>query len=168
MEKHHNTRHGMDGTPIYRIWIDMRRRCHQPHRPDYHRYGGRGITVCERWRVSPGGFENFLDDMGDRPSPKHTLERLKNEEGYSKQNCIWANKKQQGANMRTNRHVTVDGIKITVTQAAEKYGIHCATVFSRLNRGWNAERAVKEPLKRAGPRARPRSPPDPTSPLSAE
>ena len=140
-KKHHNTTHGMEGSPEYRTWVDMRRRCNLPHRPDYHRYGGRGISVCERWDV----FENFFEDMGPRPSPKHTIDRKENDGPYSKENCRWATKKEQGGNTRTNRIIEVDGISMTVTAASEKYGISWNVVFQRLNRGWDPERALKMP-----------------------
>lgn len=147
-----NTKHGMEGTAIYRIWIDMRRRCEKENRPDYHRYGGRGIAVCEEWR----SFEKFFKDMGDRPSPQHSLERKDNDGPYCKGNCIWATKVEQGANTRKNRHITAFGETITLATAAKRHGISRVTIATRLDAGWPPEKALtqrprhfKTPLKKS-------------------
>jgi hypothetical protein len=146
------TKHGMTNSTEFRIWTDMRRRCHDPRRPDYHRYGGRGITVCDEWRES---FEAFYRDMGPRP-PGRTLDRLHNDQGYNKQNCIWATKKRQDRNRRTNRIVEVDGIRMTLADAAERYGIHYPTLLGRLGaRGWPLMKALTTPVaNNGGPRSR--------------
>lgn len=78
-------KHGRKGTPLYNIWVSMRQRCGNPKRPRFHRYGGRGITVCERWC----SFQNFFEDMGERPSPDHDLHRCDNDGNYEPGNCIW-------------------------------------------------------------------------------
>lgn len=137
------TTHGMDGTPTYRSWVDMKRRCYSPQRPDYHRYGGRGITVCEAWRNS---FEAFFADMGMRPDGK-TLDRIHNDKAYEPGNCKWSTRTEQGRNTRTNRIVVVDGISMSVAEAAEKHEINAATIISRLGRGWSDDLAVKKPLR---------------------
>lgn len=122
----------------------MRRRCHDPRRPDFKNYGARGITVCDEWRDS---FEAFYRDMGPRPDGC-TLDRLNNSGPYSKQNCVWAPRKLQERNKRTNRIVQVHGVRMTLAEAAERYGIDYYTLYTRLNRGWTAERAVSEPAGR--------------------
>lgn len=121
----------------------MRRRCHQPHRPDYKNYGGRGITVCEEWREN---FEAFFRDMGPRPEG-HTLDRLQNSGPYSKANCIWAPRLLQERNKRSNRMIEVDGHRMTVVEAAERFGVSSYLIYARLNRGWDGERACKAPLQ---------------------
>lgn len=91
-----NTTHGCKGTRIYRIWHGMLDRVRNKNCKDYHRYGGRGIRVCERWL----SFENFLADMGYPPSESHSIDRENNDGDYCRENCRWATAKQQANNRR--------------------------------------------------------------------
>lgn len=90
-----NTRHGMCDTIEYKTWAGMKARCYNKNMREYFRYGGRGIGVSNRWRYS---FENFYKDMGDKPTPQHSIDRIDNKKGYNKENCRWATKKEQSAN----------------------------------------------------------------------
>ncbi len=139
--------HGMEGTTEYQIWVDMRRRCHKPNRPDYKNYGGRGITVCDEWRES---FEAFYRDMGPRP-PGRTLDRLNNSGPYNKNNCVWATRKHQERNKRTSRMIEIDDKRMTVAEACEVYGIKPHTAANRLNTlGWSVEDTFKRPIANRG------------------
>lgn len=141
------TTHGMEKTPEYRVWVDMRRRCADPRRPDFKNYGARGITVCDEWAQS---FEAFYRDMGPRPE-QHTMDRLNNDGPYAKWNCVWATRKLQERNKRTSRIVQIDGRRMTVAEACEVYGIKKATAENRLNAlGWTAEDTFKRPVANRG------------------
>lgn len=89
-------------TSEYKSWASMLQRCSNPNHEAYKNYGGRGISVCDRWH----DFRSFLDDMGERPTPQHTLERKHNDLGYSPSNCIWATKSEQALNRRPKSRVT--------------------------------------------------------------
>jgi hypothetical protein len=129
----------MVGTPEYKAWESMRYRCCNPQHPQYPEYGGRGIWVCPRWQAS---FLAFLEDMGPKPSPEHSIDRVDNDRGYCLANCRWATKTQQGRNKRDNRMLTVGDETHCVSEWAEITGIKRQTLFWRLDAGWSPERAV--------------------------
>jgi hypothetical protein len=84
----------------YTIWLEMKNRCFDPNHKDYYKYGGRGISISSEWAVS---FETFYQDMGRRPTPQHSIDRIDNSKSYSKDNCRWATKVEQSRNTRTYR-----------------------------------------------------------------
>lgn len=94
------TTHGLTGHPLFHVWSAMHQRCENPNHKSYDGYGGRGIVVCSRWS-GPSGFPHFLEDMGEKPSPDHSIDRIDNEAGYSPDNCRWATRSQQQRNKRT-------------------------------------------------------------------
>lgn len=100
-----NTTHGMTETPMYDVWQSMKWRCVNPENHNYKHYGGRGITVCERWLHS---FENFFADMGLRPSPELSIDRIDNNGNYELSNCRWATKGEQNSNTRRNNKVATN------------------------------------------------------------
>ncbi len=122
----------------YRTWYRMINRCTRPSSKSYKRYGGRGITICKRWMR----FENFLADMGVRPSLKHTIERKDNEGNYRPGNCCWATYKEQARNRSNNRLLTFKGRTLPVAAWAEEVGLKSGTLWVRLKRGWSVQRAL--------------------------
>lgn len=134
--------HGRSGESIYSIWDSMLQRCENPKRKDYPRYGGRGITVCARWRDS---FDAFLADMGDRPSTKHSIDRRDGDGNYEPSNCRWATATEQARNHRGNRLVTLSGKTQCLIAWCEELGISKATVNGRRSRGWSIEAALSTP-----------------------
>jgi hypothetical protein len=134
---------GRKTCPVYKAWQNIISRCHNPRKPDFARYGARGITVCDRWRES---FENFLADMGERPSPKHSIDRIDNNGNYEPGNCRWATNSEQQRNKRTNRLITIDGITHCVVEWAEIKGIPGNNINARLHEGWSDYDAVMTPI----------------------
>ena len=130
-------------TTEYRTWSMMIQRCENKKLPSYLDYGGRGITVCERWHK----YENFLADMGRKPSKNHSLDRMNNEKGYSRSNCRWATRKEQVLNKRSNRIVTHEGVAKTLTEWAEDAGLARSVLRQRLESGWDVERSLMQPVQ---------------------
>jgi hypothetical protein len=128
-------------SPERAAWHNMRQRCQNPKNPEYKNYGARGITVCERW----SSFERFLEDMGPRPSPRHSLDRYPNNDGnYEPDNCEWRTAVEQLNNLRKNRWVTWNGRTLTTAQWGRETGINGSTIASRLDRGWTVQRALTQ------------------------
>lgn len=125
-----NTTHGHAGTPEYETWQGMKNRCCNKNAPVYKNYGGRGITLCDKWQT----FEGFLEDMGKRPNGC-TLERLDNNKGYEKSNCVWATIEQQARNTRQNKFITFNGETLCMTDWAKKTGIPYPTIQDRRRKG---------------------------------
>ncbi len=113
-------------------------RCTQEHHPAWARYGGRGITVCERWL----SFENFRSDLGLRPSEHHSLERKRVHEGYGPDNCLWTNRITQARNTRRVRLLTLRGETRCIAEWAERLGVSYDRIRSRLRMGWSDERVL--------------------------
>jgi len=123
------TSHGMSRTSTYKSWINMKSRCSNQNIPAYENYGGRGITVCDRWLE----FEGFYEDMGNKPRGL-TLERRDNNKGYSPENCYYATPKAQSRNTRWNRLIEYDGKTKCLASWAELFGISQKTLWARLER----------------------------------
>lgn len=139
--------HGMKGTPMYDSWKAMRKRCFDPKSNKWSRYGGRGITVCDRWAA----FANFFADMGERPEGT-TLDRIDNDGPYSPENCRWATKEEQANNKSTNVFVEWSGRRKTVSQWAREIDVDDKRLRKRL-----ARRPVEEALSlRSGAATPPR------------
>lgn len=141
------TEHGMKHTAEYRAWSALRTRCTNTNLPDYARYGGRGVTFCERWK----SFQNFYADVGPRPSPLHSIDRWPNKDGnYEPGNVRWATDKEQARNTRNNRTITFAGFTFCAAEWAERLGMGVFTLYRRLNAGWSVEDALKRPVRQWG------------------
>lgn len=143
--------HGKSNTPEFKSWCSMRARCYIPSATGYSDYGGRGITVCQRWLAS---FDNFLSDMGEMPTPRHTIDRVNNDGNYEPNNCVWATKKEQLQNTRRSHKLTHNGETLTLSQWQDRTGISQKTIISRINKyGWSSEMALTVQPKNPYPRA---------------
>lgn len=135
----HDHSHKGNHTAAYHAWQGIKSRTGNPNEPAYPHYGGRGITTCSRWSY----FVNFLADMGEPPSPEHSIDRVDTNGNYEPTNCRWATSKQQQNNRRNNRRITHLGLTLTTTQWAESAGINPTTLRGRLNRGWSLTEALE-------------------------
>lgn len=120
------------------MWSRCEGRCDERHRPLYA-----GKTVCERWSV----FENFLSDMGPKPTPDHTIDRIDGNGNYEPQNCRWATPAEQGRNRRNNLYVDRNGSRVLLCDLVHALGLNYAAVNGRLKMGWDLERALAQPLR---------------------
>lgn len=146
--RHPSFKHGLTELPEYRAWQTMRLRCSNPANQAYPDYGGRGITVCDRWKED---FLAFLEDMGRKPSPKHELDRENNNGNYEPGNCRWVVRKVNDRNRRSNRHLTFCGQTKVVAEWCEELNLPRDTVHKRLKAGWTVEEALTIPVQSKRP-----------------
>lgn len=137
--------HGMTGTRAHIRWKHMLSRCYNPQSKEYANYGGRGITVCERWRES---FQAFYEDMGE-PPPGLQLERKDNNQGYSPDNCCWATVKQQQRNRRVTIFCTFNNETRSLPEWSEITGLPLNLLYDRLAWDWSIERTLTTPVRLA-------------------
>lgn len=127
----------MSNTRANGIWLGVKQRCLNPKNPQFARYGGRGIEICERWL----SFQNFYADMGEPPGGL-TIERIDNDGNYEPSNCRWATRREQQNNRSVNRFIEFRGQRQTVAQWADELGIHRNTLEQRLDADWAIDRAL--------------------------
>jgi hypothetical protein len=140
------TTHRMSHTPEHNAWLEMRRRCEDPKRRMYPKYGGRGIKVCERWQA----FEAFYADMGPRPSARHSLDRIDNDGNYEPGNCRWATRREQNLNYSRNIVVTAFGVTAPLghflpSRNGKKTPEYARAIKRIQKYGWDAEKAITAP-----------------------
>lgn len=135
-----NISHGMRKHPLYQTWGNMLQRCTNTANKDYHHYGGRGITVCARWKT----FENFLADVGKTWEKGLTLDRKDNELGYNPENCKWSSREEQARNRRNSVNVTLHGKTQCLNAWCIELGISYQTVNSRIKLGYTLEQALQQ------------------------
>lgn len=133
---HGYTREGHSS--IYSSWNMMKQRCVNPNNRVYKNYGGRGIKVCERWLR----FENFIQDMGDRPSLESSLERVDNDGNYCKENCKWATRYEQQRNKRSNRFVTINGVTKILQDWLKEKKMPRTNFYRSLKKGKTAQEVL--------------------------
>lgn len=121
--------------PVYSLWLGIRQRCFNKDHEAYHRYGGRGITMCEEW----ADYSAFRASIGNPPAPGMTLERIDNDKGYEPNNVRWATRKEQANNRSTNVVLTWEGKTMTLKQWAEHLGWKYGLIASRWKRGLRGE-----------------------------
>lgn len=126
-------RHGYTKSPEHRAWINMHDRCRRPENHAYARYGGRGISVCDRWK----SFENFIADMGHRPTAAHSLDRIDNNGNYCPENCRWTTQITQNRNNSGNKVIEHNGESMSISEWAEKTGIPRGAIYMRLRAKWS-------------------------------
>ena len=127
----------------HNVWINMKARCYNAKTTGFQYWGGRGIKVCERW---VGSFRNFLLDMGRKPSPKHSIDRINNDGDYEPSNCRWVERKVQNRNRRGRRYLTFQGKTLTFAEWSDVTGIPQGTIFDRTAGGWSVERTLTSQL----------------------
>lgn len=131
------------GTVEYICWRGIIQRTSDPNFKWWHRYGGRGIKVCDRWKK----FSNFLDDMGRKPSNKLSIERINNDGDYCPENCKWATIFEQSRNKRSNRIYELNGVKMNIVDWGKMSGISYQVLSARINKqGLSFKEAMKKPL----------------------
>lgn len=132
-------KHGYKGTRVYRIWVEMRRRCRcaDPNRRTYKYYKKKNIKVCGRWR----DFIKFLEDMGEPPTIYHSIDRIDGRGHYTPSNCRWATPLEQANNCHDNNIVCLYGKKKSISEWCREFKMKRTTVWNRLNRGWPIEDA---------------------------
>lgn len=141
LESKRSFKHGKTGSKVYYTWQSMKGRCFNPKQDMFPKYGGRGIKICDRWLK----FENFLEDMGEPPTQKHSIDRIDNNGNYEPTNCRWATNKEQSRNRSVTKFATYKGETKSVLDWCEELGLSYNLTRERLSNGWTAERAFQTP-----------------------
>ena len=144
-------KHGYNAEPIYKSYLTMKQRCSNPKDQSYENYGGRGIRVCDRWLEDEGqGFINFLEDMGERPSDKHSLDRIDNDKGYSPVNCRWAERGTQGYNQRKSNSNTSGKTGVYLIKKTQTWKAMIGFKGKEITLGYSKDLDVAIALRLAG------------------
>lgn len=145
-----NSRHGFtryNKIPTeYRIWSNMKKRCTSNKHKYFYNYGGRGIKICERWSK----FENFLNDMGERPSKDHSIDRIDNDGNYEPNNCRWSTRKEQARNRRNNINISYKGRTKILLDWCTELNMNYRLVKDRIKNGWSIKDAFEAPISALG------------------
>lgn len=144
------TRHGNGAARAngYTSWVGMRNRCYCTTDKNYAQYGGRGITVCDRWMDENNGYLNFIADIGNRPTDKHSVERINVNGNYEPSNCKWATATEQNNNKSDNTFLTHKNETKTISQWAREMDIPHRTIRARIRYNWSVEDVLETPVYR--------------------
>ena len=132
--------------PLYRTWAAMKDRCTNKNHRNFDIYGGNGVRVCDRWMR----FKNFLEDMGEKPSPRHTLDRIDSNGDYEPTNCRWADSFVQGQNTSRVKRIEINGKTKCLNEWCRHYQLNRSTVKSRVRAGRSIEDALTTPVQQDG------------------
>lgn len=127
--------------PLYKTWCNMISRCYIEGASSYKNYGGRGISVCDKWRKD---FWSFVSDMGLKPSPEHSIDRIDVNGNYEPSNCKWSTKIEQARNMRNARIVLIEGKSYHVAELQDQYGVDMRTIYYRSSLGWPLDKVISK------------------------
>lgn len=130
--------------PLYNTWVGMRERCNNPNAYQYKHYGAKGVTICERWLNS---FHDFVADMGDKPTPAHSIDRQDVNGPYSPENCFWRTQMEQASNRTDTLRLEYDGEYRTIREWSEITGVKIRTIKGRLSKGMTIKEALETPVK---------------------
>lgn len=144
-KKPRTIKHGQYKTSEFKAWQSMIQRCYNTNSHNFKLYGGRGITVCDKWRDS---FESFLQDIGKKPSKKHQLDRINNNANYTPDNCRWSTPQQNSNNRRNTIYVLFNNELVTISDLSKRYNINNNILRSRIKRGWSVKQALTKPHKK--------------------
>lgn len=140
-----NYRHGKSkSSNVYNTWIKIKDRCYNKNSPDYKDYGAKGVAVCDRWLHS---FDNFHEDMGEKPTLDHSIDRIDTKGNYEPSNCKWSTDLEQANNTRNNHVMSLNGKTQTAAQWGRELGVNPSSLLDRIYRGWSVERALTTPIK---------------------
>lgn len=131
--------HGLSKTREFNIWANMIDRCNNPQSNNYKNYGRKGVIVCKEWIEC---FDNFIEDMGFRPTAHHSIDRIDVTGNYEPSNCKWSTKKEQSRNRRNSRYIYIDGKKLQVDDYCEMYNLPKHAIKNRVRRGWSNDRII--------------------------
>ena len=143
-------KHGQSGTRLYRLWNTIITRCECTASESYKDYGGRGIKMCDEWRNNYQAFRDWALATGydeNAPTGKCTIDRIDVNGNYCPENCRWVTKAYQANNKRNNHFLELDGERHTVKEWSEITGLKTVTILSRIQRGWDTQRVLQDPLK---------------------
>lgn len=139
------TKHGRSYDYIYKAWTGIKQRCRNKNNANYMRYGGRGIDVCDEWFDS---FSEFYKFIGDRPSDKHSIDRIDNDNGYFPGNCKWSTVSEQVGNRRNTVFLTIDGVTKQAKLWSDESGIPLTVILSRVRSGWDHKDAANRQMRK--------------------